>query len=138
MSFENVPDAVRRRMSRIRKTGSKAEVLVRRAAHRLGYRFRINQRNLPGTPDIVFPGRRKVIFVHGCFWHQHPRCRYANLPQQRTDYWLPKLARTVERDAESVEALRNAGWQALVIWECQLHDPLAVESVLKGFLDGPA
>src|SRR3954465_6722007 len=94
MSFEDVPEIVRKRMSRIRKTGSKPEVLVRQIAHRLGYRFRINRSDLPGTPAIVFPKLRKIIFVHGCFWHQHCGCRYATIPRVRQDYWLPKLART--------------------------------------------
>jgi DNA mismatch endonuclease (patch repair protein) len=134
MVFENVPDVVRRRMSRIRKTGSKPEVLVRQIAHRLGYRFRINRRDLPGTPDIVFPGRRKVIFVHGCFWHQHVGCRHANVPRVRLDYWLPKLARTAQRDADSLASLRRAGWDTLVIWECETRQSGILERRLRAFL----
>jgi len=122
-------------MSRIRKTGSKPEVQVRQLAHRLGYRFRINRRDLPGTPDIVFPGRRKVIFVHGCFWHQHEGCRLSNLPRTRTDYWLPKLARTVERDREAIDALQGRGWDVLVIWECEIKDREALAERLGHFLE---
>jgi DNA mismatch endonuclease Vsr len=134
MAFDNVPDVVRRRMSRIRKTGSKPEVLVRQIVHRLGYRFRINRRDLPGTPDIVFPGRRKVIFVHGCFWHQHPGCKHANQPRTRTDYWLPKLARTAERDEHAFAELERLGWQPLVLWECELRNPTSVAARLQAFL----
>ena len=125
-------------MSRIRKTGSKAEVLVRRLAHRLGYRFRINRRDLPGTPDIVFPGRRKVIFVHGCFWHQHPGCKHATQPRIRTDYWLPKLRRTNPRDAANAASLRQAGWAVLTIWECELADTVQLEQRLYRFLSDKA
>jgi DNA mismatch endonuclease (patch repair protein) len=134
VAFEGVPDVVRRRMSRIRKTGSKPEVLVRKTAHRLGYRFRINRRDLPGTPDIVFVGRRKVIFVHGCFWHQHSGCRHANLPRVRSDYWLPKLRRTTERDASAMAALTDDGWDVLVIWECELASQPTLEERLQDFL----
>ena len=135
MPFEDVPDAVRKRMSRIRKTGSKPEVLVRKLAHRLGYRFRINRSDLPGTPDIVFPRLRKIIFVHGCFWHQHPGCGDATVPRIRQDYWLPKLARTVERDRNAAAALEHLGWKVLTLWGCELHDENQVERALRSFLD---
>lgn len=136
MAFDDVPDVVRRRMSRIRKTGSKPEVLVRRIAHRLGYRFRINRRDLPGTPDIVFPGRRKVIFVHGCFWHQHAGCKHATRPRTRPEYWLPKLARTVARDTAATELLAREGWDVLTLWECELGSKTHLEEVLQTFLNG--
>lgn len=132
--FGDVPEIVRRRMSRIRKTGSKPEVFVRQIAHQLGYRFRINRRGLPGTPDIVFPSRRKVIFVHGCFWHQHSGCKHATVPRQRTEYWLPKLARTIERDTENLKALTQLGWQSLVIWECQARSKPFIEQAIEEFL----
>jgi DNA mismatch endonuclease Vsr len=135
MPFENVPDVVRKRMSRIRKTGSKPEVRVRKIAHRLGYRFRINRRDLPGTPDIVFPARRKAIFVHGCFWHQHAGCPHANLPSTRPEYWLPKFERTVRRDAANLTRLEQLGWRSLVLWECELLDEGHVQCALKEFLD---
>lgn len=138
MAFEGVPDVVRRRMSRVRKTGSKPEVLVRQIAHALGYRFRINRADLPGTPDIVFPARRKVIFVHGCFWHQHPGCRQANIPRVRPDYWLPKLKRTVERDDLAIKALHERGWCTLILWECELKDRVTLTSCICSFLDAPA
>jgi DNA mismatch endonuclease Vsr len=136
MPFPDVPEVIRQRMSRIRKTGSKPEVRVRQLAHRLGYRFRINLRSLPGTPDIVFPGRRKAIFVHGCFWHQHEGCRHANKPRTRPDYWLPKLARNVDRDTRVSGSLRELGWSVLVIWECEIKDCASLALRLKEFL-GP-
>lgn len=135
MPFENVPEAVRRRMARVRKSGSKPEVLVRSLAHRLGYRFRNNRRDLPGTPDVVFPGRRKIIFVHGCFWHRHEGCALAGAaPRTRAEYWHPKLARNVERDRANEAALHAAGWRTLTIWECETRDRPAVESKITGFL----
>jgi DNA mismatch endonuclease Vsr len=134
MPFEDVPDVVRARMSRVRKSGTKPEMLVRRIAHRLGFRFRINRRDLPGTPDIVFPSRRKIIFVHGCFWHQHSGCRHATVPRVRESYWLPKLARTLERDGRSKAALEAQGWEVRVFWECELKDQGQVEAFLLEFL----
>ena len=106
-------------MRRITKTDTKPEFAVRRAAHRLGYRFRLHRRDLPGTPDLVFPRLRKVILVHGCFWHQHVGCRLARQPKSRPDYWLPKLERNWKRDAETQATLRELGWDVLVVWECQ-------------------
>lgn len=134
MAFNDVPDVVRKRMSRIRKTGSKPEVRVRSIAHRLGYRFRVNRRDMPGTPDIVFPGRRKAIFVHGCFWHQHEGCRHATIPRIRSEYWLPKLSRTKIRDASALTALQGQGWGTLVLWECELSDAAVIAARLVRFL----
>ena len=134
MSFDDVPDVVRKRMSRIRKTGSKPEVRVRSIAHRLGSRFRSNRRDMPGTPDIVFPSRRKVIFVHGCFWHQHEECRHATIPRVRSEYWLPKLSRTKIRDAAALNALHAQGWETLVLWECELTDAAEIAARLVWFL----
>jgi DNA mismatch endonuclease (patch repair protein) len=106
-------------MARIRSKDTKPELLVRRLTHSLGYRFRLHRRDLPGTPDLVFPARRKVIFVHGCFWHDH-RCR-SGKPRVRSNvsYWEEKLARNVERDRKQIAALADAEWQTLVIWECE-------------------
>lgn len=135
MAFDDVSDVVRQRMSRIRKTGSKPEVIVRQIAHRLGYRFRKNSRDLPGTPDIVFPSRRKVVFVHGCFWHQHSGCPLGKQPKSRLNYWLPKLDRNVARDVENQRDLEALGWKSLVIWECEVRAPSLIESKLWRFLD---
>jgi len=109
-------------MRKIRKTDTKPELQVRRVAHSLGYRFRLNRRDLPGTPDLVFPRLRKVIFVHGCFWHQHPGCALARLPKSRHEYWLPKLRRNQERDKAARWELERRGWSVGVIWECETKD----------------
>ena len=122
-------------MRRIRKTDTRPELAVRRAAHRLGYRFRLHRPDLPGTPDLVFPRLRKVILVHGCFWHQHPGCRFARQPKSRLDYWLPKLERNRTRDAEAQAALRKLGWDVLVVWECQVGaDADAASLIIAPFL----
>jgi DNA mismatch endonuclease (patch repair protein) len=109
-------------MSRIRGRDTKPELLVRSLLHRLGYRFRLHRRDLPGTPDIVLPKYQTVIFVHGCFWHRHPDCRYAYTPKSRVEFWKEKFAANVHRDAKNRRALEQAGWQVLVVWECELRD----------------
>jgi DNA mismatch endonuclease (patch repair protein) len=122
------------RMARIRKTDTKPEMLVRRMLHALGYRYRLHRRDLPGNPDIVFASRRKLIFVHGCFWHQHG-CRLgAKQPRARPEYWLPKLQRNKERDLRNLQALKEAGWSTLALWECELSDTSALERRLRKFL----
>src|ERR1700674_2516424 len=98
MAFKNVSSVVQRRMSRIRKTDTKPELTVRRLAYRLGYRYRLHRRDLPGTPDVVFPSLKKVVLVHGCFWHQHDCLLGKKQPAKRREYWLPKLARNQQRD----------------------------------------
>ena len=110
-------------MSRIRAKDSKPEMAVRRLVHGMGYRYRLHRRDLPGTPDLVFSPRRKVIFVHGCFWHQHddPNCRKSTLPSSNRDYWHPKLKRNAERDRENRARLDALGWKILVIWECEVE-----------------
>jgi DNA mismatch endonuclease Vsr len=124
-------------MAAIRSKGTKPEMAIRSIAHRLGYRFRLHRRDLPGKPDLVFPARRKVVFVNGCFWHQHSRCRFAARPATRPEFWAAKLDGNRERDRRVRRALRNAGWEVLVIWECQLRDPAAVTVRLMRFL-GPS
>ncbi|MGH6781317.1 MAG: very short patch repair endonuclease [Sphingomonadaceae bacterium] len=122
--FDDVPERTRRTMRAILSTETKPERQLRSMLHKAGYRFRKNVKGMPGSPDIAFPARRKVIFVHGCFWHQHPGCHHAKVPRTRPEYWLPKLTRTATRDKEDLEALAAAGWSALSIWECELQrDP---------------
>ena len=134
--FKDVDPAVRKRMQRNRRSDTKPEMIVRRLAHRLGYRFRLHRKDLPGTPDLVFPSRRKVIMVHGCFWHQHPGCKLAKLPRLRPEYWLPKLKRNVERDARNLEHLRREGWTPHVVWECETRTPDTLSKTVTAFLDG--
>lgn len=129
-------------MSRIRSKDSKPELVVRRLSHSLGYRHRLYGKKLPGKPDLVYPGRKKVIFVHGCFWHQHmdPGCKIARRPKSNLGYWIPKLERNVERDARNREKLRATGWAVMVVWECQAREaqkkgPGKLAARLKEFLD---
>lgn len=115
-----------------RDTG--AEMVVRRLLHGLGYRYRLHRADLPGKPDLVFPGRRKAIFVHGCFWHGHSCGRGARVPKNNREYWTAKIARNRCRDEEIQERLRVAGWSALVVWECDLKDAAALAGRLRSFL----
>ena len=106
-------------MRAVRSKDTAPELLVRKLAHALGYRFRLHRRDLPGTPDLAFPGRRKAIFVHGCFWHRHDCPRGRSTPATRTDYWNGKFARNVARDRRDRRRLRADGWGVMVVWECQ-------------------
>jgi DNA mismatch endonuclease (patch repair protein) len=121
-------------MSSIRSKDTKPEVLVRSELHRMGYRFRIHRRDLPGTPDIVLPRFKTIIFVHGCFWHSHKGCKYAVNPKSNTEYWTAKLQRNRARDADNVTRLEEAGWSVLTVWECEVGDGL--EDRLRRFLEG--
>lgn len=121
-------------MRRIRSKDTAPELAVRSLAHLLGYRFRLHLKRLPGTPDLAFVRRRKVIFVHGCFWHQHKSCIDGRLPKSRTDYWKAKLSKNKERDLANQIALRAIGWKSLVIWECQTKNPGSIRTCLIKFL----
>lgn len=121
------------RMSRVRGADTKPEMLVRRLIHGMGYRYRIHSRTLPGKPDLVFSSRRKVIFVHGCFWHQHG-CRWYRMPKTRKNFWNPKLARNKTRDAEVRKELHAKGWRMLVIWECQARNLKRLGTKISVFL----
>jgi len=123
------------RMALVRAKDTKPELLVRSLVHGMGYRYRLHRRDLPGTPDLVFPGRSKVIFIHGCFWHRHARCALARLPKSRVDFWLPKLTANAKRDARNMRALRQRGWSVLTIWECQLSDVAKLANRIRRFLD---
>ncbi|WP_230025882.1 very short patch repair endonuclease [Massilia sp. Bi118] len=122
-------------MSLVKSKNTGPELLVRRLVHSLGYRYRLHGAKLPGKPDLVFSKRKKVVFVHGCFWHRHAGCKKATTPATRLDYWLPKFERTVERDQQSLERLSALGWSALIVWECDLKDLNALGQRLKAFLD---
>ena len=122
-------------MARIGSKDTKPEISVRRLLHRLGYRFRLHRRDLPGTPDLVFPSRRKVIFVHGCFWHHHPGCRLASIPKTRTDFWMKKFSRNRERDIEAIDQLSKLRWEVCVVWQCETRRPELLEARLISFLD---
>jgi DNA mismatch endonuclease, patch repair protein len=132
--FHDVPEVVRRRMARVRKKDSKPELVVRKLAHRLGYRFRLHRSDLPGTPDLIFPRMRKAIFVHGCFWHRHNCALAGKVPSKRQEYWLPKLRRNTERDADVQRELVALGWEVPTIWECETREERDMATRLKGFL----
>lgn len=121
-------------MSSVRTKDTKPEVLVRRALHRLGFRYRLHRRSLPGSPDLVFPGRKKVIFIHGCFWHGHG-CRWGRLPKTKLDYWAPKIDANRARDSRNIKALQEAGWSVEVVWQCQLREFETALDRIVAFLD---
>ncbi len=116
---------------------TKPEMAVRKTLHVMGYRFRLHRRDLPGTPDIVFPGRHRIIQVHGCFWHQHEGCRHARIPSTRQEYWSPKLARNKERDCQVEASLVALGWQLITVWECEVPEVGVLRQRLAEFLGAP-
>ncbi len=125
--FESTTDARSRNMAAIKGRHTQPEMIVRRLLCGLGYRYRLHRKDVPGNPDIAFLGRKKAIFVHGCFWHQHSGCGMAHSPRSRREYWEPKLTRNVERDAANIAILEQRGWKVLVLWECEIKrgKPLA-------------
>lgn len=124
-------------MARIRGRDTRPELVVRRALHRLGHRFRLHRRDLPGAPDLVFPARRLAVFVHGCFWHRHPGCRLTTTPATRADFWAAKFAANQARDARASDALRARGWDVHVIWECETRTDRWLEDALAVLADHP-
>ncbi|WP_299164626.1 very short patch repair endonuclease [uncultured Tateyamaria sp.] len=124
-------------MARIGPKDTKPELVIRKGLHRIGYRFRLHQRHLPGKPDLVLPRFRAVIFVHGCFWHAHCGCRYFRYPKTRTDFWHDKLNRNVERDAEAQAELISGGWRVLTVWECATRnvEPEVLCSTIANWLN---
>jgi DNA mismatch endonuclease, patch repair protein len=134
--MDRVTKAVRSKiMASVHTRDTGAEKAVRSIVHRLGYRYSLARRDLPGKPDLVFVGRRKVIFVHGCFWHGHS-CRYGRLPKSRLDYWKPKIAVNKARDRKQANGLRKAGWSVMIVWQCQLRKKDVLEARIEGFVNG--
>jgi DNA mismatch endonuclease (patch repair protein) len=121
-------------MRRIRSKNTQPERILREILRSLRYKFRSHFKGLPGHPDFVFPKRRKALFLHGCFWHFHGRCRIARIPKSRRDYWIPKLEGNKQRDRRNNTKLRYLGWRSLVIWECQLSNTENVKKRVKEFL----
>ena len=129
-------DPERSRIMRAVKSRDTApEMTVRRLVHSMGYRYRLHRKDLPGQPDLAFQRRRKVIFIHGCFWHGHECKRGARVPKTNREYWETKIARNRERDSQHDEELRRDGWRVLVIWECQIQEPAAVIDRIRRFLE---
>lgn len=127
-------------MSRIGPKDTQPEIMVRRLIHALGFRFRLHRKDLPGTPDIVFPKYKKIIFVHGCFWHGHAGCRRSSLPSTRKAFWTKKIGKTKSNDIKNIEKLRALGWEVLTIWQCEIKksNEKALEEKIKTFLvDAP-
>lgn len=121
-------------MSGIRGRDTKPEIIVRKAAHALGYRFRLNRRDLPGSPDIVFPGRRAALFVHGCYWHRHDGCKYCYSPKSNIEFWERKFKNNVLRDSRVQKELEQMGWRVAVVWECETVQPDGLRQKLKAYL----
>jgi DNA mismatch endonuclease (patch repair protein) len=132
--LKETPEQRSRIMRAVKSRDTAPELIVRKMAFAMGYRYRLNRADLPGKPDIVFPGRGKIIFVHGCFWHGHDCKRGARTPSNNRDYWLRKLARNRERDQKAKAALTALGWSQLAIWECETKDARGIRRRLKKFL----
>ena len=124
-----------RNMSAIKSKNTKPEITVRKLLHSMGYRFRLHRKDLPGSPDIVLPKYKTVIFVHGCFWHRHENCKYASNPKTRKEFWENKFKTNVKRDKEIQEKIKNIGWKSVVIWECEVRNIESIEEKIKRFLN---
>jgi DNA mismatch endonuclease (patch repair protein) len=120
-------------MGRVGPKDTKPEMAVRRIAHNLGYRFRLHRRDLPGSPDLVFPRLRKILFVHGCFWHRHG-CKKTSTPKSNAEFWLAKFERNIERDRNTIKALEGAGWSVKTVWECETKDIETLTREIEDFL----
>ncbi len=123
------------RMSRVRSKHTKPELSVRRLLFSMGYRYQIHLRSVPGNPDIVFSRRKRAIFVHGCFWHRHKGCPNCRLPKSKLEFWKPKLEGNKKRDSKKQQELRRAGWEFLVIWECEVKDGESLAARLRSFME---
>ncbi len=131
-----VDDTVSFRMQQVKQRNTAPELAVRKFLFSRGYRYRLHGKDLPGNPDIVFPGRHKAIFVHGCFWHGHQDCSRSTLPKTRKVYWREKIEKNKKRDAFSVTALQQLGWGVYIIWECEVKKLIELETHLISFLEG--
>jgi DNA mismatch endonuclease, patch repair protein len=125
-------------MSRVTGRNTKPEIVVRKIVHSLGFRFRLHRKDLPGKPDLVLPRHRKIIFVNGCFWHGHSKCRRSKLPSSNIEFWRAKIARNKSRDLEVTRSLREIGWEILVVWQCEIVQRDHLLSKLHSFLDNNA
>lgn len=123
-------------MAKVAGKNTEPETAVRKLIWQMGFRYRLHDKNLPGKPDIVFSKKKKIIFVHGCFWHNHIGCKMATMPQSNADYWQAKIQRNVNRDKTNIAKLESMGWQVLIVWECELKDIETLKSKLLCFLTG--
>jgi DNA mismatch endonuclease (patch repair protein) len=122
-------------MRAVKGKNTAPEMAIRRLVHRMGYRYRLHRKDLPGKPDLVFPARRKVIFIHGCFWHGHDCKRGARMPKTNREYWREKISRNQERDTENIDSLYRMGWHVMIIWECEINSNNCIEKTLELFLE---
>ena len=122
-------------MSAIKSKNTKPEVEVRKLLHSMGFRFRLHKKDLPGSPDIVLPKYKTVIFVHGCFWHRHQNCKYASNPKTRREFWEKKFKENIERDKKNQEKLKNLGWKTKIVWECEIKKQDKLIKKLEDFLN---
>lgn len=129
-------EARSRLMSRVRSKNTRPEMALRRALHAQGYRYRVHRKDLPGSPDIVFPARKRVVFVHGCFWHRHAGCKLSSTPKSNVEFWTRKFEANVARDLRNQRELEQMGWQVFVIWQCQIRDINRAVKKVSAFL-GP-
>lgn len=134
MADRFTPEERSRIMAKVKGRDTKPEILVRRILHRLGYRFRLYRKDLPGKPDIVLPRHRKIIFVHGCFWHGHD-CKRGARPETNADFWNAKIKGNMERDARNTEELKRLGWDVLTLWVCEMKDPDELAERLGRFIE---
>jgi len=123
-------------MSRIRSKNTKPEIIVRSLLHRMGYRFRLHQKKLPGTPDIVLRKYKTVIFVNGCYWHRHKGCKRCTTPSENQDYWLPKFERRIQKDRENIRELKKLGWKIIVVWECEIKNEKKILKKIEKLTQG--
>lgn len=129
------PEKRSRMMAGIKGKDTKPEMLVRRLVHGMGFRYRLHRRDLPGSPDLVFPRLKKVIFVHGCFWHRHSGCRFAYTPKSNAQFWMDKLEGNARRDTLAMAALNALDWKVLIVWECEVSDQSALARKIRSFLE---
>lgn len=121
-------------MSKVGQKDTKPELAVRKFLHGNGYRYRLHRKDLPGSPDIVFPSRKKVIFIHGCFWHRHERCKAATTPNTRIDFWQNKFEANIRRDSRNLKQLKEMGWKTFIVWGCEVKDILHLRKRIFSFL----
>jgi DNA mismatch endonuclease, patch repair protein len=124
-------------MSHVRHKDTKPECIVRSALHKAGFRFRLHNKSLPGTPDIILPKYRTVIFVHGCFWHRHPNCKMATMPKQNADFWKQKFEHNIQRDKQKAHDLEALGWHVVTVWECETKRIEELSNRLAALLKAP-
>lgn len=134
MADRFTPEERSRIMAKVKGRNTKPEILVRRLLHRLGYRFRLHRKDIPGKPDIVLPRHRKIILVHGCFWHGHD-CKRGTRPEANADFWNAKIKKNMERDARNTEELRRLGWDVLILWSCEIKDSDKLAERLQCFIE---